>query len=171
MDLKEEDDGGNDSGRQLFLVGAPRDPLVSAGAIVASAGVPDEINPGGDLQSTALAGLIGAQSSSVCFPTKFYRFLLTFLFVYLNDPQNGVPYCNNPFNRGFTISIKQTREVGYTFAVHRCKEKKEEKRKEIAGVAEPLWYPHELLNLVVIQLPLDYPSSVRHTGQLIPMFN
>nr|XP_031832868.1 homeobox protein ARX-like [Nomia melanderi]XP_031832869.1 homeobox protein ARX-like [Nomia melanderi] len=71
MDLKEEDDGGNESGRQLFLVGAPRDPLVSAGAIVASGGVPDEINSGGDLQSTALAGLIGAQSSSVCFPTKF----------------------------------------------------------------------------------------------------
>lgn len=71
MDLKEEDESANESGRQLFLVGAPRDPLVSTGAIVASAGAPDEINPGGDLQSTALAGLIGAQSSSVCFPTKF----------------------------------------------------------------------------------------------------
>ncbi|XP_053983782.1 homeobox protein ARX-like [Hylaeus anthracinus] len=71
MDMKEEDDGANESSRQLFLVGAPRDPLVSAGAIVASAGAPDEINPGGDLQSTALASLIGAQSSSVCFPTKF----------------------------------------------------------------------------------------------------
>ncbi|XP_043260927.1 homeobox protein ARX-like [Colletes gigas] len=70
MDLKEEDDGGNESGRQLFLVGAPRDPLVSTGAIVASSGAPDEINSG-DLQSTALASLIGAQSSSVCFPTKF----------------------------------------------------------------------------------------------------
>ena len=73
MDLKEEDEGGIESGRQLFLVGAPRDPLVSAGAIVGSAGAPDEINPGGDLQSTALAGLIGAQSSSVCFPTKFCK--------------------------------------------------------------------------------------------------
>ncbi|KAG7210334.1 hypothetical protein KM043_011872 [Ampulex compressa] len=71
MDLKEEGDGTNDSSRQLFLVGAPRDPLVSAGAIVASSGSADEINPDGDLQSTALAGLIGAQSSSVCFPTKF----------------------------------------------------------------------------------------------------
>ncbi|KAK1117991.1 Homeobox protein ARX [Melipona quadrifasciata] len=71
MDLKEEDESGNENSRQLFLVGAPRDPLVSTGAIVASTAAPDEINPGGDLQSTALAGLIGAQSSSVCFPTKF----------------------------------------------------------------------------------------------------
>ncbi|XP_006611112.1 homeobox protein ARX-like [Apis dorsata] len=71
MDLKEEDESANENSRQLFLVGAPRDPLVSTGAIVASAGAPDEINSAGDLQSTALAGLIGAQSSSVCFPTKF----------------------------------------------------------------------------------------------------
>ncbi|XP_012233983.2 homeobox protein ARX-like [Linepithema humile] len=72
MDLNEEDESGNDGGRQLFLVGAPRDPLVSAGAIVASAaGVSDDINQSDDLQSTALAGLIAAQSTSVCFPTKF----------------------------------------------------------------------------------------------------
>ncbi|XP_077279038.1 uncharacterized protein LOC143906673 isoform X2 [Temnothorax americanus] len=73
MDLNEEDESGNESGRQLFLVGAPRDPLVSAGAIVASsASVPDDVNQGDDLQSTALTGLIGgAQSTSVCFPTKF----------------------------------------------------------------------------------------------------
>ncbi|XP_014471952.1 PREDICTED: homeobox protein ARX-like [Dinoponera quadriceps] len=72
MNLNEEDESGNESSRQLFLVGdaIPRDPLVSAGAIVAS-GVPDDISQGDDLQSTALAGLIGAQSSSVCFPTKF----------------------------------------------------------------------------------------------------
>ncbi|XP_070161551.1 retinal homeobox protein Rx isoform X2 [Polyergus mexicanus] len=70
MDLNEEDE----SGRQLFLVtGAPRDPLVSASAIVASAAsVPDDINQSNDLQSSALASLIGsAQSTSVCFPTKF----------------------------------------------------------------------------------------------------
>lgn len=71
MDLNEEDE----SGRQLFLVGTPRDPLVSAGAIVASSSVPgDDVNQGDDLQSTALTGLIGgAQSTSVCFPTKFSK--------------------------------------------------------------------------------------------------
>lgn len=75
MDLTEEDESGNESGRQLFLVGAPRDPLVSASAIVASAAsVSDDINQGDDLQSGALAGLIsGAQSTSVCFPTKFSK--------------------------------------------------------------------------------------------------
>jgi len=76
MDLNEEDENVNESGR-LFLVtaGAPRDPLVSAGAIVASAAsVPDDINQGDDLQSSALASLIGsAQSTSVCFPTKFSK--------------------------------------------------------------------------------------------------
>ncbi|XP_029666911.1 homeobox protein ARX-like isoform X1 [Formica exsecta] len=74
MDLNEEDESVNESGRQLFLVtGAPRDPLVSASAIVASAAsVPDDINQSDDLQSSALASLIGsAQSTSVCFPTKF----------------------------------------------------------------------------------------------------
>ncbi|XP_011701853.1 PREDICTED: homeobox protein ARX-like [Wasmannia auropunctata] len=74
MDLNEEDESGNESGRQpLFLVGAPRDPLVSAGAIVASStSVPDDVGQGDDLQSTALTGLIGgAQSTSVCFPAKF----------------------------------------------------------------------------------------------------
>lgn len=71
MDLKEEDESGNEGSRQLFLVGAPRDPLVSTGAIVASGGANDEINSGGDLQSTALASLMNTQSSSVCFPTKF----------------------------------------------------------------------------------------------------
>lgn len=73
MDLKEEDESGNEGSRQLFLVGAPRDPLVSTGAIVASGGANDEINSGGDLQSTALAGLMSTQSSSVCFPTKFSK--------------------------------------------------------------------------------------------------
>jgi hypothetical protein len=75
MDLNEEDESGNDGDRQLFLVGAPRDPLVSAGAIVASAaGVSDDISQSDDLQSTALAGLIGAaQSTSICFPTKFSK--------------------------------------------------------------------------------------------------
>lgn len=76
MDLNEEDESVNESGR-LFLVtaSAPRDPLVSAGAIVASAAsVPDDINQGDDLQSSALASLIGsAQSTSVCFPTKFSK--------------------------------------------------------------------------------------------------
>lgn len=75
MDLNEEDESGNESGRQLYLVGAPRDPLVSASAIVASAaGVPDDISQGDDLQSGALASLIGsAQSTSVCFPAKFSK--------------------------------------------------------------------------------------------------
>lgn len=74
MDLNEEDESGNESSRQLFLVGAPRDPLVSAGAIVASTGISDDISQGDDLQSTTLAGLIGsAQSTSVCFPTKFSK--------------------------------------------------------------------------------------------------
>jgi len=75
MDLNEEDENSNDGSRQLFLVGAPRDPLVSAGAIVTSvAGVSDDINQSDDLQSTALAGLIGAaQSTSVCFPTNFSK--------------------------------------------------------------------------------------------------
>lgn len=70
MDLNEED--GNESGRQL-LVSAPRDPLVSAGAIIpSSTNVSDDVNQGDDLQTTALTGLIaGAQSTSVCFPAKF----------------------------------------------------------------------------------------------------
>lgn len=78
MNLNEEDESANESTRQLFLVGgaAPRDPLVSTGAIIASAGVPDDISQGEDLQSTALAGLIGAQSSSVCFPTKFSEYTI-----------------------------------------------------------------------------------------------
>ncbi|RLU22943.1 hypothetical protein DMN91_005221 [Ooceraea biroi] len=72
MELNEEDECGNESSRQLFLVGAPRDPLVSAGAIAASTGIADDVSQGDDLRSTALAGLIGsAQSTSVCFPTKF----------------------------------------------------------------------------------------------------
>ncbi|XP_015602622.1 homeobox protein ARX [Cephus cinctus] len=71
MELKEEDENVSEAGRQLFLVGTPRDPLVSAGAIVAASGTVDEINPGGDLQTSALAGLMGTQSSSVCFPAKF----------------------------------------------------------------------------------------------------
>lgn len=71
MDLNEEDE----SGRQLFLINSvPRDPLVSAGAIVASASASDDVNQSEDLQSTTLAGLIaGAQSTSVCFPTKFSK--------------------------------------------------------------------------------------------------
>lgn len=75
MDLNEEDESGNESGRQLFLVGAPRDPLVSAGTIVTSStSVPDDVNQDDDLQSTALTGLISsAQSTSVCFPTKFSK--------------------------------------------------------------------------------------------------
>ncbi|XP_018350795.1 PREDICTED: homeobox protein ARX isoform X3 [Trachymyrmex septentrionalis] len=73
MDLNDEDESGNESGRQLFLVSTPRDPLVSAGAIVASStNVSDDVNQSDDLQSTALTGLIGgAQSTSVCFPAKF----------------------------------------------------------------------------------------------------
>ncbi|XP_018306795.1 homeobox protein ARX isoform X2 [Mycetomoellerius zeteki] len=73
MDLNDEDESGNESGRQLFLVGTPRDPLVSAGAIVASStNVSDDVNQSDDLQSTALTGLIGgAQSTSICFPAKF----------------------------------------------------------------------------------------------------
>ncbi|XP_012276926.1 homeobox protein ARX-like [Orussus abietinus] len=70
MDLKEEEESANDAERQLFLVGPPNDPLVSGGQIVGS-GPSDEINPGGDLQTNALAGLMCSQSSSVCFPVKF----------------------------------------------------------------------------------------------------
>lgn len=75
MNLNEEDESGNES-RQLFLVGGAisRDPLVSAGAIVASASVPEDISQGDDLQTTALVGLIGAQSNSVCLPTKFSEY-------------------------------------------------------------------------------------------------
>lgn len=73
MDLNEEEESGNES--KLFLVGTPRDPLVSAGSIVASStSIPDDINQVDDLQSTALTGLISsAQSTSVCFPTKFSK--------------------------------------------------------------------------------------------------
>ncbi|KAJ8679583.1 hypothetical protein QAD02_015370 [Eretmocerus hayati] len=71
MELKENEDNINDASRQLFLVETPRDPLVSAGAIVATSVNGDvEINPG-DLQSSALVSLMGTQSPSVCFPTKF----------------------------------------------------------------------------------------------------
>ena len=72
MDLKEEDE----EHKQLFLVDTPRDPLVSAGAIVATVSAQEDINPG-DLQTSVLAGLMGAQSSSVCFPTKFSKFCLS----------------------------------------------------------------------------------------------
>lgn len=75
MELK-DDDNMNETSRQMFLVGTPRDPLVSAGAIVATGSNGDEITPGGDLQSSALAGLMAAQSSSVCFPTKFSKWKL-----------------------------------------------------------------------------------------------
>lgn len=73
MDLNEGDENGNESSRQLFLVGAPRDPLISVSAIVTSGDVPDDINQADDLQSTAFASLINTQSSSVCFPTKFSK--------------------------------------------------------------------------------------------------
>jgi len=76
MELNEEDESRNESSRQLFLVGAPRDPLVSAGAIVAPTGISDDISQGDDLQSTALASLIGSvQSTSVSFPTKFSKYV------------------------------------------------------------------------------------------------
>ena len=65
-----EDETGNE--RQMYLIGSPRDPLVSTGAIGATGGS-EEINPGGDIQSSALAGMMGAQSSSVCFPAKFSK--------------------------------------------------------------------------------------------------
>lgn len=68
MDLKEEDE--NTDNRQLYLVGAARDPLVSTGAIVDGN---DDINSSGDLQASALAGLMSGQSTSVCFPTKFSK--------------------------------------------------------------------------------------------------
>lgn len=71
MNLKDDDESGNEGGGQLFLVGSPRDPLVSAGAIVAGCNTVDDINAANDLQSSALAGLIAGQSSSVCFPAKF----------------------------------------------------------------------------------------------------
>lgn len=77
MELKEDEENVSETSRQLFLVGAPRDPLVSAGAIVASSVTADEMSPGGDLQSSALVGLIGAQSSSVCFPAKFSKWTLS----------------------------------------------------------------------------------------------
>ncbi|XP_046480323.1 homeobox protein ARX [Neodiprion pinetum] len=69
MDLKEEE-SVEDNNRQLFLVGTPRDPLVSAGSIITADGTNDDIHSG-DLQSATLAGLMGTQSSSVCFPAKF----------------------------------------------------------------------------------------------------
>ena len=71
MELKDDNENGNES-RQLFLVGAPRDPLVSAGAIVATTGSTDEIHLS-DPQSSALVSLMGPQSSSVCFPAKFSK--------------------------------------------------------------------------------------------------
>ncbi|XP_048514697.1 homeobox protein aristaless-like 3 isoform X2 [Athalia rosae] len=69
MDLKEEE-AVEENNRQLFLVGAPRDPLVSAGSIITNDVTADDIHSG-DLQSATLAGLMGTQSSSVCFPAKF----------------------------------------------------------------------------------------------------
>ena len=72
MELKDDDNNVNETSRQLFLVGAARDPLVSAGAIVVPGGTNDELSPG-DLQSGTLVGLMGAQSSSVCFPAKFSK--------------------------------------------------------------------------------------------------
>lgn len=45
--------------------------------------------------------------------------------------------------------------------------KKGGKEKRNSRVAESLWYPHELLNLVVIQLPLAYPSSVERLSRLL----
>ena len=76
MELKDDDDNVSETGRQLFLVGTPRDPLVSAGAIVATGSNGDEMSPG-DLQASALVGLMGAQSSPVCFPTKFSKWTLS----------------------------------------------------------------------------------------------
>lgn len=70
MDLKEDE--AAEENRQLFLVGTPRDPLVSAGSIIAGDAAQDDIH-NGDLQSATLAGLMGTQSSSVCFPTKFSK--------------------------------------------------------------------------------------------------
>ncbi|XP_011503714.1 PREDICTED: paired mesoderm homeobox protein 1-like [Ceratosolen solmsi marchali] len=70
MDFK-EDDNISETNRQLYLVDTPRDPMVSASAIVTNSSTCDEISTEGDIQSSAFVGLIGAQSSSVCFPTKF----------------------------------------------------------------------------------------------------
>lgn len=71
MDLKDHEDDNPSETRQLFLVGTPRDPLVSAGSIVTTDNGNDEINA--DLQTSALAGLMVGQSSSVCFPAKFSK--------------------------------------------------------------------------------------------------
>lgn len=79
MDLKEEDDNQSET-RQLYLVGTPRDPLVSAGSIVDTTN--DDINQNSDLQTSALAGLMAGQSSSVCFPTKFSKFYSIFFFFF-----------------------------------------------------------------------------------------
>ena len=80
MELTEEDESGGESGRQLYLVGSPRDPLVSAGALVTESGNVDDINSANELQSSALAGLIAGQSSSVCFPAKFSEFFFVIFF-------------------------------------------------------------------------------------------
>lgn len=74
MELKElnDNDNGNDNSSQLFLVSAPRDPMVSSGTIIStSSATAEEMNL--DPQSGALVNLMGPQSSSICFPAKFSK--------------------------------------------------------------------------------------------------
>lgn len=87
MNLKEEDDNTNET-RQLYLVDTPRDPLVSAGSIVDTTNDID-INQNNDLQTSALAGLMAGQSSSVCFPTKFSKLILFVIY----PSTNLRPFC------------------------------------------------------------------------------
>lgn len=103
MDLNEEDESVNENGRLFLVTDAPRDPLVSAGAIVASAAsVPDDINQGDDLQSSALASLIGsAQSTSVCFPTKFSKCITTLCV--LCQPGPDLINCRRPLEVGVVL--------------------------------------------------------------------
>lgn len=70
MDLKDSNENPNNESRHLFLVGTPRDPLVSAGAVTTTTA--EEIHLG-DPQTSALVSLMGPQSSSVCFPAKFSK--------------------------------------------------------------------------------------------------
>jgi hypothetical protein len=77
MELKSDNDTIRETGTQLFLVDTLRNPMASTGAIVTTDGTGDEINPGGDIQSSSLVGLMDAQSSSVCFPTKFSKWTLS----------------------------------------------------------------------------------------------
>lgn len=73
MELKGDSNHQIELSRQLFLIGTPRDPLVSAGAIVASNISSDDINSTEEIQPSSLVSLMEVQSPPVCFPTKFRK--------------------------------------------------------------------------------------------------